>query len=105
MPSPLGHLRTFDERPNMSTEQRKAVERPQRGEVRMFGALRERQCAEQCVVLFIHVCTHETMTTMYEKQRVKRTQMPSLLGHLRTFDERPNMSTKQRKAAKAAAAG
>ena len=24
------------------------------------------------------------------KQRVKRPQMPSLLGHLRTFDERPN---------------
>ena len=90
MPSPLGHLRTFDERPNMSTEQRKAVERPQRGEVRMFGALRERQCAEQCVVLFIHVCTHDTMTTMYEKQRVKRTQMPSPPGIRRAHELQAN---------------
>ena len=39
------------------------------------------------------------------KQRVKRLQMPSSLEHLQTFDERPNMSTEQRKAAKAAAAG
>ena len=31
--------------------------------------------------------------------------MPSPLEHLRTFDERPNMSTEQRKAARAAAAG
>ena len=31
--------------------------------------------------------------------------MPSPLGHLRTFSERPHMSTEQRKAAIAAAAG
>ena len=31
--------------------------------------------------------------------------MPSSLEHLRTFSERPHMSTEQRKAARAAAAG
>ena len=31
--------------------------------------------------------------------------MPSSLEHLRTFSERPHMSTEQRKAAKAAEAG
>ena len=48
------------------------------------------ESAEQRVVYIIHVYGHQPMVLSVNKQRGKCPPMPSLLGHRRTFDERPN---------------
>ena len=60
--------------------------------IRVFGAMRERRRREAARSLFINVRGKaEGASCMHERSR--------------GLDERPNMSTEQRKAAKAAAAG
>ena len=51
MPSSLGHLRTFSERPHMSMERFFAQEVQKRSGMRMCGAMRELVRAEQRVAL------------------------------------------------------
>ena len=90
MPSLLGHRRTFDERPNTRMEPFCMPQHAKWAESEWLERCESTGSAEQRVVYIIHVYGHQPMVLSVNKQRGKCPPMPSLLGHRRTFDERPN---------------
>ena len=93
MPSSLGHLRTFSERTHMSMKGflRRMSKKTGNANVWSIAGAPKRGAMR---ALIKHVCGYLPLATSLNKQRGKRSQMPSSLGHLRTFSERTHMSMK-----------